>query len=1096
MPQICARCSAEMPADFSFCGKCGARLAAEETVATSETRQVTVLFADISGFTALAERLDPEELHGTMRTAWDAIATDIRAAGGLIEKYIGDAVVAVFGAADEREDHPERAQRAALAILRALERTNSGIAERTGRRLALRVGVNTGIAVAGAIGDRESEFGVLGDAVNVAARLEQAAEPAEVLVGDATYRRTPGLFAYEPHPALSAKGKSAPLAAWRLLGEAVPSATAPARAPLVGRDDAMGALLGALDDALAGHGRIVSLVGEPGSGKTRLAEEVLADPRTRGARVARARCTPYDAHRAYGAVADLVRRVLAIPPTASVDHAHRTLGETLPEMEPETRTLVLAALGYGVVLPPLGGETRRRLLERGIAELLLRVASTQGMIASVADLQWCDPASLSVIAGLAPSLVSARVLLLTSYRPEFAPPWSTSRAHLQIRLTPLDDAASRALLDGALPPGALPEPIATEVAARAAGNPAYLEEAARWLLERGVVVERESGTPLADLSRVPELPISLAAVLLKRVESVGPTERRVLNAAAVAGRSFAAALLGAVFGPEVDVDKALAGLVSSRLLDVGARGGYRFRQTTARELVYAGMLARHRNELHGRIALAIESAFPEIAVQQPETLAYHFGASAHDARALEYAFRSGDRATSLHDLADALHQYRAAAAVAQRLPDGSDERARALLAGCDAAVALGDERWALALAEEALALAIRDAALRAALRRRAGRLAARAGAIERSAEHLADAERHTAAAGRERAELTLAKAYLARSDARPNEALQIARVAAKEAHAAGDRAAELRAEQAIVAFATDSGEAEEARRALERCAEHCVALGDLEGLARALATLVYDALDRGDLTAALRLAHELQSCEAKLGDVAGQAVALRAQGRAAFARARWSEAESALHRALALADPQSGGDGPEPADPAATLLALGALELDRGDQAQALTTLTQARTLADRSQAREHVATRIAAELARLALARGALEDARAHAAAALTAQRAHQCWRCDAGITPVLIETALASGDLEAAEAQRGQGLEHAVRLNLPLAIAEIRLATADLLAARGESAQAREECAAALATFERSGHIALAARARRRAADLERDAGLASAG
>src|SRR5256885_12742937 len=210
----CPKCASEMPAAFRFCGKCGARLLALAPVG-GETKQVTVLFADISGFTALAERLGPEELHENMRAAWDAIAVEIRASGGLIEKYIGDAVVAVFGAVDEDEGHPEQAQHAALAILGALERTNARIEGRTGRRLALRVGVNTGIAVAGAIGDKESEFGVLGDAVNVAAPLEQAAEPGRGLVGDATYRPTPRLVSYEPHPPIVAPRKTTPVAARR-----------------------------------------------------------------------------------------------------------------------------------------------------------------------------------------------------------------------------------------------------------------------------------------------------------------------------------------------------------------------------------------------------------------------------------------------------------------------------------------------------------------------------------------------------------------------------------------------------------------------------------------------------------------------------------------------------------------------------------------------------------------------------------------------------------------------------------------------------------------------------------------------------------------
>src|SRR5437899_5547975 len=531
----CPKSATEMPVAFSFCGKCGARLLALAPV-EGETKQVTVLFADISGFTALAERLDPEELHENMRAAWDAIAVEIRASGGLIEKYIGDAVVAVFGAVDNEVDHPARAQRAALAILGALDRENERIAERTGRNLALRIGINTGLAVAGAVGDKESEFGVLGDAVNVAARLEQAAEPGEVLVGDATYRLAPGLFAYEPHPPVAAKGKTAPLVAWRLL-RVETAATDRGRAPLVGRDSEVALLVGALEDALAGKGHIVSIVGEAGLGKTRLVDELLADPRALGARVARARCSPYDAHRAYGAISDLLRRALAIGTNAPAEIAHRMLTETVPGMEPEAAKLVLAALGYSLTLPPLSGETRRKLLDRAIRDLILRVARTQPVILALTDVQWADAASRALLAALAPALASTAALLVTTYRPELNPPWSTSRGHLQIRLTPLDAGASAALLQALLPASALPQEAVDDVVARSGGSPTYLEETARWLVATGVVVEREAASPLADVSRMRELPDALPMLLLLRAEvPVGP-EKRVLHATAVAARA-------------------------------------------------------------------------------------------------------------------------------------------------------------------------------------------------------------------------------------------------------------------------------------------------------------------------------------------------------------------------------------------------------------------------------------------------------------------------------------------------------------------------------------------------------------------------------
>jgi adenylate cyclase len=1078
----CPKCATEMPVAFSFCGKCGARLIALAPT-DGETKKVTVLFADISGFTALAERLGPEELHENMRAAWDAIAVEIRASGGLIEKYIGDAVVAVFGAVDDEIDHPARAQRSALAILGALDRENQRIAERTGRSLALRVGVNTGLAVAGAIGDKESEFGVLGDAVNVAARLEQAAEPGEVLVGDATYRLTPSEFAYEPHPPVAAKGKSAPVVAWRLLR--VETASKDRRRALVGRDQEVGLLLDALDEALAGKGHIVSIVGEAGLGKTRLVDELLADPRALGARVARARCSPYDAHRAYGAISDLLRRLLAIGTNAPTEIAHRMLTETVPGMEPEAAKLVLAALGYSLTLPPLSGETRRKLLDRAIRDLILRVARTQPVIIALSEVQWADAASQELLAALAPALAGTAALFVTTYRPELNPPWSTSRGHVQIRLTPLDRPASAALLQAILPASALPQEAVDDVVSRSAGSPTYIEETARWLVATGVVVEREDASPLADVSRMRELPDGLPKLLLRRAElAVGP-EKRVLHATAVAARACEPGLLRALFGRDIDVDSALASLCTTGLLELASHGDYRFRQSLLRELVYDSISPRSREDLHGRIGQVLESVMPEVAVQQPELLANHFAESTHVTRAIDYTMRSGDRAMALYALADALHHYRAAARLAGRLPGGGQsERARALVQACDAARALGHED-ALAIAEDALSGPLSDDLVRAALRRRAGELAARAHQTQRSAEHLAEADRLTPAEGRERAELTLAKAYLARSDERSAEALAVGRAAVKEALAANDRGLALAAEEAVAIFAADSGSAEESLRATERCVEHATAIGDLSGLARALAVLTYAALDRGELAKAEDLAHQLLGAESRLGDISGEAGALRALGRSFFGLGRFAEAETALGRALSLADPLA--QGAQPADPASTLLVLGSLAIERGDFASASATLSEARAVSERSPAKEHLASRVPAELARLALYEGSLEDARQQAAAAHAAAMEHECRRCGAGIAATLVEVACATGDLAIADARRTEGLEHAYRLGLPVASAEIRAASARLLAARGDVAGARNECTEALAVFERSGPTYLAERTRRRIAELD---------
>src|SRR5439155_1364756 len=443
----------------------------------------------------------------------------------------------------------------------------------------------------------------------------------------------------------------------------------------------------------------------------------------------------------------------------------------------------------------------------------------------ITDVQWSDTASQAVLTAIAPALANTAALVITTYRPELTPPWTTARGHLQLRLGPLDESSCATLLASLLPAGALPKEAIADVVARSSGNPTYIEEAARWILGTGVVVEREDASPLADVSRMSGLPEGLPMLLLRRAEQATHAERQVLHAIAVAARATDPAIIRAIAGPGVDVDASLAGLLARGLVDLTAHGDYRFRQTMLRELVYDSLLAVSRAELHGRVGSVIETAIPE----------------------------------------------------------------------------------------EGIAAGPTDMVLRAALGRRAGELAARKGEIQRSAEHLADADRLTPAEGAERAELTLAKAFLARSDDRPAEALTVARAAVKEALAANDRALALEAEEAAAQFAADAGSADESLRATERCVEHAMAIGDLSGLARALAS---------------------------------------------------------------------------------------------------------------RSSARDHVASRATAELARLALLQGDLESANQYASAAHTTATAHSCRRCGAGIAATLVEVACAVGDLAMADARRTEGL------------------------------------------------------------------------
>lgn len=610
-----------MPEEFTFCGRCGARLDADAHP-TGE-RQITCVFADISGFTAVAERPEPGDLHGVMQTVWDAVAAEIRVQEGLIEKYIGDAVVAVFGAPVAHDDDPQRALTAALGMLEALARVNADFEQTAQRRLALRIGVNSGVAIAGAIGDRESEFGVLGDAVNIAARLEQAARPGEVLVGETTYRAAARHFHFEPHPPVLAKGKSDPIVTWRLAGRRTTALGA--RTPLIGRETLLARLWEELAAASDGRGRAVSLVGEPGMGVSRIVQEVLADPRATALRVAHVACTPYDRARPYAVLEEVLRDVLAMTEAEPLERARRLLADLLPSLEPEVRSLVLEMVGHPGLTRALEPGTRRRLMVRGARDVLRRIAEAQPVLVVIEDAHDMDAPSHLALGELVAALADTRALFLVTRRPGDPLPWSRSAVAMELHVDPLSSADARALVRAA----SLTEPdeaTLKRAVASSEGSPALLERAA---------------VASSDLRKLPN------------------DDLRVLRSAAVLGRNFDRALLRGVVGADADVDAVRARLAAAALIQE-TPDGMRFRHGGLREAVYRGIPARLRGDLHGRAALAIERHRPEIARQRPELLALHLSPSPYALRAFDYAVRAAERALVVDDPDAAAGHLRAA----------------------------------------------------------------------------------------------------------------------------------------------------------------------------------------------------------------------------------------------------------------------------------------------------------------------------------------------------------------------------------------------------------------------------------------------------
>lgn len=724
----CPACGFTGPPDFAFCPRCGTRLAeapAEQattpvaeargtpadqvapqdraetagvtvSVPEADRRPVTLVFADVSGFTGLSERLDPEEVRAFQSDLLQEMASVVERYGGFVEKFVGDAIMAIFGAPVAHEDDPERALRTALAMHEGMEALNRRWERRLGRGLALHVGVNTGPVVAGNLGSTAAAaYAVTGDTVNTASRLQSAAQPGQILVSQATYRLTQHTFAFEPLGAVALKGKADPLPVYRLVG-AMASPASPRGleayglvAPLVGREDEWGQMLAAFDRAVRGRAEVVSLIGEAGVGKSRLLKEFLgrlaARGRLQGTTLRRAACSSLG-EKTYGVLAAFLREAYGVAPDDTLQVVRGKLRAGLQALgadEAETASiapLLAHLLGLESGQGP-GPDAEPEQLKRQIflaARMLFERRLQQGpLLLIVDDLHWGDAASIELLRFMADRLADRPLMLLLAYRPTFdARALVTGRAtHTAIRLAPLSSAESDSLLGAFLGPSAdrLPTRLRDLILTRAGGNPLYVEEVVRGLIADGVLARGEGGwTCAADVAAV-DVPPTLQALLLSRVDRVPPGARRLLQEAAVLGLAFDARLLRMVCSEPQTCEDYLELLHDAELLEEGplpagtsGAGGaerhYRFSHALVQEVVYQNLLLRRRTDLHGRAGQALEAlcAGDPQRLEDVEALGHHFSLSADKAKGARYLMAAGDWARAIYANEDAVRHYQRA----------------------------------------------------------------------------------------------------------------------------------------------------------------------------------------------------------------------------------------------------------------------------------------------------------------------------------------------------------------------------------------------------------------------------------------------------
>jgi class 3 adenylate cyclase/tetratricopeptide (TPR) repeat protein len=671
----CANCGRGSPDDFAFCPACAAPLALP--VPQHETRRtVTVVFCDVTGSTAMGEHLDPESLRRVMSRYFDEMRPALERHGGTVEKFIGDAVMAVFGVPNVHEDDALRAVRAAGEMREALVALNKELERDHGVSLVARIGVNTGEVVAG---DPQGQTLVTGDAVNVAARLEQAADPGSVLLGADTMRLVRDAVASEPVEPLVMKGKSDPIPAFRLI-EVTTGVAGVARrldSPMVGRDRPLGQLRQAFDAAVADRScQLFTVLGAPGVGKSRLVAEFLHHVQGE-ATVLRGRCLPYGEGITFFPVGEVVKEAAGLEDFDAPEEIERKICAILGDGEQGAACATLAQLFGAAEHDSAAEETFwavRRFLES--------VAQAGPLAVVFDDIQWGEPTFLDLIEHIADWSRDAPILVLCMARPELLddrPVWGGGKFNAAtISLERLSDADCGELIANLLRRAALPDEARVRILEAAEGTPLFVEEMLSMLIDDGLLVlEGDRWIAAGDLENV-SVPPTIQALLAARLDRLSDDERAVIQRAAVAGKQFHLGALEAMFdgGRVADVRGTVMSLVRrdligpDRSLLVGD-DAFRFRHLLIRDAAYEAAPKAVRAALHERYAAWIVGVAGDRVEEQQEIVAYH----------LERAYRLKEELGPLSDAAREVGLQAAShyAACGRRASERGDESAAAKL---------------------------------------------------------------------------------------------------------------------------------------------------------------------------------------------------------------------------------------------------------------------------------------------------------------------------------------------------------------------------------------------------------------------------------
>jgi class 3 adenylate cyclase/predicted ATPase len=650
-----------------------------------ERKQVTVLFADIKDSTELIKDLDPEAAQQLLDPALHAMMDAVHRYEGTVNQVLGDGIMALFGAPLAHEDHALRACYAALTMQTAMRAYTEAVRRAHGIEMRIRVGLNSGAVVVRTIGnDLHMDYSAVGQTTHLAARMEQLATPGTVRLTAATLRLVEGLVQVQTLGPIPVRGMTEPVEVFELGGASalrrrLQAAAARGLTRFVGREAELAALRQALEQAGAGHGQVLAVVGEAGVGKSRLVYECIHAHHTQGWRVLESASVSYGKATPYFPVIDLLKRYVHVEDAdeqrtvrAKVTGQVLTLDETLQETVPALLWL-LDALPDDSPFRTLEPAQRRQRTLEALKRVLLRESQVQPLLLVFEDLHWIDAETQTLLDSLIESLPTARLMLLVNYRPEYQHGWGSKTYYMQLRLDPLPPGSADALLQVLLGDDPSLAPLKRVLIARTEGNPFFLEESVRTLVETGVLVGEPGAYCLAQRLPTIQVPATVQAVLAARIDRLPSDTKRLLQTAAVIGMEVPMPVLQAVAAlPEAALHTALAQLQAAEFLyetRLFPERAYTFKHALTQQVAYQSLLTSTRQQVHQQTAQVFETHFAETVLTQPELLAHHYTEAGCPEPAIAYWQKAGQRAVERSAYAEASSHLTKGLEVLKALPD-------------------------------------------------------------------------------------------------------------------------------------------------------------------------------------------------------------------------------------------------------------------------------------------------------------------------------------------------------------------------------------------------------------------------------------------